>query len=111
VYEGFDAGRRLAKADRQADIELGIISQQPRETSNGQLPDRAVEMARIYQEQPATPLPKLAERLAVSLTGASRLRLQAMELQLLDRKTRGYYLPLQAPEQLSLSSGDGDGKA
>lgn len=70
--------------------------------SNDQLPDLVVEVVRIYQEQPATPLPKLAEKLSVSPTEASRLRLQAMNLQLLQRKSRGHYVALVPADQIPL---------
>ena len=67
-------------------------------------------MIRIYQQQPATPLPKLAELLEVSATEVSRLHLQAMRMGLLERKTRGYYLPVVPLEQVLLTSGNGDGQ-
>ena len=76
----------------------------------GQPAEMVIQVIRIYQQQPATPLPKLAELLEVSATEASRLRLQAMHLGLLERKTRGYYLPVVPLEQLLLTSGNGDGQ-
>jgi hypothetical protein len=75
-------------------------------TTNPQFPQLVIEVIRIYQQQPATPLPKLAELLEVSATEASRLRLQAMTLGLLERKTRGYYLPLRPVDQIMLTDGD-----
>jgi len=84
-------------------------SHQRREAATSQLPRLVVEVVGIYQKQPATPLPKLAEKLAGPPTEASRLRLQAMNLQLLERKTHGYYVPLPPAQRLLLASGNGDG--
>lgn len=69
-----------------------------------------VQVIRVYEMEPATPLSRLAEHLRVSASEASRLRLQAMNLGLLQRKAPGYYLPIVSADHALLSSGSGNGE-